>query len=158
MYDFEETLLVNALGKLGASARRAFGAAAATRQLGNYEYFARRFDTGNEHRPRAIADRLWANLSADDIDSDMWSAALDDVMDMLPEECEFKTIEYPLAEDAISSLAYAIRCLLSNEAQEAAWAGGRAYEAADQAAIRALDVQPGLPETEAAIKAHPFVQ
>jgi hypothetical protein len=55
-------------------------------------------------------------------------------------------------------MAYAIRCLLTPEPQEAAWAARRPYEAADQAAIRVLGVQPGLPNTEVAIKSHSFVQ
>ena len=44
------------------------------------------------------------------------------------------------------------------DAQEAAWPARRAYEAADQAAIRMLSVQPGLPDTEEKKLAHECVQ
>jgi len=78
---------------------------------------------------------------------------------MLPEESDdWATKKHALADDALSSLAYAIRCLLTPEPQEAAWAARRAYEAADQAAILVLGVHLGSPNAEAAIKAHSFVQ
>ena len=72
-------------------------------------------------------------------------------MGLLPAESDDWVIGNALADDALSSLAYAIRCSLTPEPQEAAWAARRAYEAADQAAMRVLGVQPGLPNTEAAI-------
>lgn len=158
MYSFDEIALIGELKALPQRARKAFAAAAATRQLGNFERFARESGIGNERRPREIADQLWIALQADAIDGASWSTNLDEVMSLLPEEGDDSAINHALADDALSSLAYAIRCLLSPEPQEAAWAGRRAYEAADQAAIRALDVQPGSASNEAAIKSHGFVQ
>ena len=79
-------------------------------------------------------------------------------MSLLPEESDDWVIGHALADDALSSLAYAIRCLLTPEPQEAAWAARRAYEAADQSAIRVLGALAGSPNTEAAIKSHGFVQ
>ena len=158
VYSFDEGKLVDELGVLSNRARIAFAAAAATQQLGNYERFARESEAGNEQRPREIAAQLWADLKVAVVDHATWSAKLDEVMSLLPEESDDWVIGYALADDALSSLAYSIRCLLTLEPQEAAWAARRAYEAADQAAIRVLGVQPGLPETEAAIRSHDFVQ
>lgn len=158
MHSFDENALVGELGALSSQARIAFAAAAATRQLSNYERLARESDSGSEQRPREIAAQLWTDLQTAEIDRAVWSARLDEVMSLLPEESDDWVIGHALADDALSSLAYAIRCLLTPEPQEAAWAARRAYEAADQAAIRALGVQPGLSNTEAVIKSHGFVQ
>lgn len=158
MLSFEENALVGELRGLPSQARIAFAAAAATRQLGSYERLARESSSSNEHRPREIVAQLWADLKAAAVDRAAWSALLDEVMSLLPEESDDWAISHALVDDALSSLAYAIRCLLTPEPQEAAWAARRAYEAADQAAIRALGVQPGSPITETAIQSHSFVQ
>lgn len=158
MYSFDENALVGELGALSSRARIAFAAAAATRQLCNYERLAHESEADREQRPREIAAQLWTDLRAAAVDRAAWSARLDEVMSLLPEESDDWVIGHALADDALSSLAYAIRCLLTPEPQEAAWAARRAYEAADQAAIRVLGVQPGLPNTEATIKSHGFVQ
>ena len=158
MYSFDENALVGELGALSSRARIAFATAAATRQLGNYERLAHESEAGSEQRPREIAAQLWTDLRATAFDRAAWSARLDEVMGLLPEESDDWVIAHALADDALSSLAYAIRCLLTPEPQEAAWAARRAYEAADQAAIRVLGVQPGLPNTEVAIKSHGIVQ
>ncbi|WP_148289873.1 DUF416 family protein, partial [Ideonella sp. B508-1] len=158
MHSFDENALVGELGALSSQARIAFAAAAATRQLSNYERLARESDADRKQRPREIAVQLWTDLQTAVVDRAVWSARLDEVMSLLPEESDNWMIGHALADDALSSLAYAIRCLLTPEPQEAAWAARRAYEAADQAAIRALGVQPGLPNTEAVIKSHGYVQ
>ena len=158
MHRFDENLLVNELGRLPSRARVAFAAAAATRQLSSYERFALGLGTESAQRPREITVQLWADLHAAEVDRAAWSARLDEVMGLLPEECDEWEIDHALADDALSSLAYAIRCLLTLKPQEAVWAARRGYEAADQAAIRILGVQPGLPNVEVAIKSHSVVQ
>lgn len=158
MYSFDENVLLEELGMLPSRARIAFAAATATRQLSNYERLARESEAESAQRPREIAAQLWADLRVSAVDRAAWSERLDEVMRLLPEESDDWVIGHALADDALSSLAYAIRCLLTPEPQEAAWAARRAYEAADQVAIRVLHVQPGLPKTEAAIKSQDFVQ
>ena len=158
MYSFDEGSLIGELAALSDRARTAFAAAAATRQLRNYERLAHAAQAASDQRPREIATQLWTDLRTSAFDRGAWSSTLDEVMTLLPEEGDDWGIGHALADDALSCLAYAIRCLLSPEPQEAAWAARRAYEAADQAAIRVLGVQPGLPNTEAAIKSHVLVQ
>lgn len=156
MYSFDEVILLGELGTLSNRSLIAFAAAAASRQLSSYERITN--DQHNERCPRVITTDLWVALRADSIDRPVWLSALDEVLSLLPEESNESIIGYALVDDALSSLAYAIRCLLKPERQEAAWAARRAYEAADQAAICSLGVQAGLPETEAVIKSHVFVQ
>lgn len=153
MHKYDEQALVVNLAELEKNCLVAFATAAATRLLPVYEYFLEKVDRVDELRLRAIASQLWTVLEAQTVDAERWSTILDEVMSMLPE-----ANEYPLADDAVASLAYAIRCLLSPSSQEAAWSARRAYDAADQAAIWDLDVHPGPPEIETALKAHFLVQ
>jgi hypothetical protein len=68
MYSFDENALVSELRALSSRARIAFAAAAATRQLGNYERLARELKSGNEQRPCEIAVQVWTDLRAAAID------------------------------------------------------------------------------------------
>jgi hypothetical protein len=156
MYSFDEVILLGELATLSNRSRIAFATAAASRQLSSYERITN--DRHNERGPRFITTRLWVALRTDPIDRPVWLSALDEVLSLLPEESNVSIIEYALVDDALSCLAYAIRCLLKPEPQEAAWAARRAYEAADQAAICSLGVRAGSPETESVIKSHAFVQ
>lgn len=155
MLDFDDNCLVGELGSLPSSARIAFAAATAMRQLCNYERF--NGDIQSRKRPREIAAELWADTQRSAVDRPAWSARLEEVMALMPED-DADWVGRALAEDALSSLAYAIRCLLDPVPQEAAWAARCAYEAADQAAIRLLGVQTALPNTEAEILSHELVQ
>ncbi|MBJ7309095.1 DUF416 family protein [Rugamonas sp. CCM 8940] len=158
MYSFDEPTLVGELATLSPPQQVAFAAAAASRQLNSYEWYARRFQPAALPRPREIATALWQALQAGTTEPNSLSELLEEVMGLLPEESDDWIVCHSLAEDALSSLAYALRALLQADPQEAAWAARRGYEAVDQAAIRALEVQPGSPETELAIRCHPLVQ
>lgn len=158
MYSFDEDALLSELDPLPSQAWVAFAAAIATRQLRSYERLAIGLQEETAQCPREVVGQLWVDLRAATVDRDAWSQRLDEVMGLLPEESGDWRIDHALADDALSSLAYAIRCLLTPKPQEAAWAARRAYEAADQAAIRLLRAQPGLPRSEEAIKSHEFVQ
>ena len=158
MYIFDESSLRKELTNLPDRMRVAFAAAAATRQLRNSERMLRELDAKLEQCPRQIAIQLWNDIQSGTLDSAIWSARLDEVMGLLPDESDEWKVIHALADDALSSLAYAIRCFLAPEPQESAWAARRAYEAVDQAAIRALALQPNGPQTESAILSHAFVQ
>jgi len=155
MYNFDERALVRQLEGLPSRDRIAFAAAAATRQLGNVERFC------SASSPRRIATQLWAALRAEPVELSAWSRHLDEAMSLLDELDEGDWVARALAVDGLASLAYAIRCFLTKDAQEAAWAARRAYEAADQIAIlalRALDKDFDLNKSEADVSAHLLVQ
>lgn len=112
MFSYDERLLVVALDALQRPERIAFAAAAATRQLSNFERYARESGLANQQRPRQIAEQLWSEILLPYFDREKWIALLTEVMSLLPDRAESKWLDHALAEDADSSLAYAIRCLL----------------------------------------------
>jgi uncharacterized protein YjaG (DUF416 family) len=158
MLRFDASALVSSLKCLTLQGQVAFAAAAATRQLPNYEIFVRSENIGAEPSARMLLSKLWEDLHQNIVDRELWSGNLELVMERLPGEGQGWDIPRALADDALASLAYAIRCLLSEDPQEAVWAASRAYESADQRAICGLEIQPGPPDAELKIKSHPFVQ
>jgi uncharacterized protein YjaG (DUF416 family) len=158
MLRFDERFLVSELESLSDRAQVAFATAAATRQLTSFERLARKLKLKDEHRPREIASRLWDDLTISAAADAEWSGMVDHLLEILPDGSEELWLERALADDALSALAYAIRCRLTLAPQEAAWAARRAYEAADQAAIRITGVQPGSFNAEAELNSHHFVQ
>ena len=155
---FDEASLVKQLSRMPADSKLAFALCCATRQLDACKQFAERFAPESQGSISAIIEQLWNRVTSDRSAKTDWDAVLEEVMELLPEEQDHWAPFHVYADHAISSLAYTIRCLLKPDAQEAGWSARRAYEAADQAAIRDLDVQTGTADTEAKILAHPIVQ
>jgi len=159
MLCFDENALRQSLTGMAPALRLAFATAAAARQLPAYEAFAERRKLPDIGRPREVLEQLWEKVRLNGAAEDAWDGILDDIMDRIPaEDPDADGFIELMAQQAMSSLAYAIRCLLSAEAQEAAWAGLCEYEAADQAAIKTLAIDPGIPGAEAAILSHDYVQ
>lgn len=157
MLDFDEQGLIDKLESVSPILRTAFAAACAARQLSNYEAFATDFSDGRAMRFSAYVEQLWAEIEEGPRASGLWTDALGVVMAMSPTDDEADFPLAALAEDASASLAYAIRCCISHDSQEAAWAARRAYEAADQAAIVDMRIHPRA-SNSAEILAHRFVQ
>lgn len=158
LHHFDETQLSDDLSKLTSAGRMAFAAAVACRPLGTCERFAGSLGLAGAGRPREIALQLWSALQGDSSDRTTWVAALEEVMNFLPQAPEPVPFAHGLVDDALSSLVYAIRCLLTPEADEAAWAARCAYECIGRAALHALRVPAGTLEAEAQVLAHPWVQ
>ena len=158
IHHFDETQLSDDLSKLPTKSRMAFAAAVASRPLGTCERFAGPLGLAGAGRPREIAMQLWSALQGDSSERTTWVVALEEVMNFLPPAPEAASFAHGLMDDALSSLVYAIRCLLTPEADEAAWAARCAYESIGRAALHALRVPAGTPEAEAQVLAHPWVQ
>lgn len=162
LHTFDEIQLSAELAKLQGKGRMAFAAAVACRPLGACERFAGPLGLASAGRPREIAVQLWSALQGDTSERTTWVAALEEVMNFLPQapDAAPDTVSFAhgLVDDALSSLVYAIRCLLSPDADEAAWAARCACEAAGRAALQALRLQAGTSQAEAQVQAHPWVQ
>lgn len=158
VYKFNESQLISELLLLSSEQRIAFATAAAARQLANYERYAEKIHIDNSHRAREITSQIWEELRQERIDLKNWQEKLDTIMDMLPGEDDCGQIAPALAEHALSTLAYAIRCLMNHDAKEAAWAARRAYEASDGMAIFLLGIQSVTRNVELMIESHDVVQ
>jgi len=159
MHTFDKDALVQQLAALSPAARTAFALSVATRRLRCFERAAYRHGWEHAGQPRAIVERLWEALSAADTVHDDWRRDEELVLNWIPhvEDADW-TFEHAFVQEALSSLVYAIRSLLTSDPQEAAWAAAAAYDAVDQATIWFLGIRPDSEETEATILSHPIVQ
>jgi hypothetical protein len=138
--------------------RLAYAAAAATRLMPACERFAAACAPATAGRARAIVAELWQCILSGDPGELAWPAVLDEVMRMIPGPEMEGGLLTQTAEDALASLAYAIRCLLVDDPAQAELAVGREYDATDQAAIKITGVVPTTPKKEARLLAHPLIQ
>jgi hypothetical protein len=84
---------------------------------------------------------------------------LADVMALIPDQdAPGWTPLTAYGEDALSALAYSLRCLQSGDAQEAAWAAGRAYEALDYFVTIRDDISPNELGAAARVLSDPLIQ
>jgi hypothetical protein len=158
MLNYDEAQLLDVLKAMSPDERLACAAAAATRLVPACERFAALHGTPGQGRARQIAAALWHCIEGNDPDPPNWRAVLNEVMGMIPGEDVEGGMVTLLAEDALACMAYALRCLLTDDPQQAAWALGREYDATDQAAIGLLGVVPKNAKQEAKVLSHPLVQ
>lgn len=158
MFSYDKQGLLAELAALPPAARLAYATAAATRLMPACERFASILAPHTQGRAREIAAELWQCILADDPGQQPWPDVLREVMVMIPGEEVEGGLLTQMAEDALASLAYAIRCLLVDEPSQAESAVGREYDATDQAAIRLTGVVPNSPKKEARLLAHPLIQ
>jgi uncharacterized protein YjaG (DUF416 family) len=157
MFRFDEQILKSELSRLPAQSRVAFAASSAQRLISAYRAFAK-----ISGQPAAqLEDPLeyvWTHLLTQPQRGEV-KCVLAEVMALIPaEDGPGWTPLVAYAEDAVSAVAYCLRCLLSGEAQDAAWAARRVYEALDQFVIARDDITPGAAGTEHRILQDPLIQ
>lgn len=153
---FEEQELTEKLNRLDARARLIFAVSCAERLFPAYVLFSEAVRFGDSAFMRSCLDSLWLDVSAHTIQAIDFQARLDQCMLLIPNENEVWSEQQPCAEDAGAALAYALRTKLTGGAQEAAWAGRRAFEAMHYLAERRLDAKLDTSVNDA--QDHEYVQ
>ncbi len=156
MMKFDEKKLILNLEMLSPRKRLAFSVAAASRIINNYGFYSKKVNLVDSTAINTM-ESLWAAVLDNSIEHKKWESILSILLNLIPEENTNWTIWHALIDDAISSLAYAIRCMLTSSSQEAAWAARRAYEAADQVVCRLTDLELAH-DREVKILSHPLIQ
>ena len=152
MKRFDETALLQRLERLPRALRVAFAAACAQRMLPAYNAFSAVNGQGSPDEVDQAMGRVWSGLfdpGVPEVERDIAR-----VMELIPREDADEWLpEQPYAEDATAALVYALRTAKSGEAQEAAWAARRVYEALDHHVMNRLGI-----EGEEEVLDHPLIQ
>jgi uncharacterized protein YjaG (DUF416 family) len=154
---FDERELQARLKQLPNKLRVAFAAACAERQLPNYANFSRATGVGDPIRLAGALGRVWDDIEGRTVTDNELQKQLDTCMSLLPDD-EVEVQGQAYANDAVASVAYAIRARLTGDCQEAVWAARRAYEALDYYIVSRFNPKIVEPDAEARIVAHPLVQ
>lgn len=158
MLRYDEALLVANLRTLRETGRAIFAASCAERMLPVYWWFHER--TGGRGNPTALESALGA----------LWDSLLGTVEavtleehrnvaeELVPYEDDSWVEECAFAQHAAATVAYAIRCRLSGNAEEAGWAARQVYEAIDLWVADRDDVDFNAPGAEVRIATDPLIQ
>jgi len=156
---FNETEIARTIERLLPVSRAAFATACATRLLPAYAKFSTFTGKGNAEFLTEVLARLWRDLSGDLMPDPEIDVQISTCMKLIPqEEAGTWVLEQAAAEDAVSSLAYALRCRRDGLVDEAVWAAQCCYEALDHYVINHEKIDIGSPGAEEKVLAHPLVQ
>lgn len=153
---FDEGNLQSRLKALRPRSRRLFALSCAERLFPLYQAYRDRAGRGNPRRIRKALDELWRAVSLDRKCESRGRAG--EYESLIPDEDSRWTAINPLAENAVAALVYAIRCHVSKDCENAAWAAVQAYEAADYVAGTLKEIEFSKPGAESAILRTPWVQ
>lgn len=125
----DEADLIQRLGPMGAEARTAFAAACAERQL----WSPALPESETPEEVYGLLASLWDHLLEDQLSEERLSRLADRAEALVPESesADAWTPATALAENAIGSLAYALYCAVTGEAQFAVWSARQVFEALD---------------------------
>ena len=159
MFKFENQLLKHELDRLPPPSRVAFAACCAQRLASIYQSFVA--SGAQADRTNLFDDALnyvWTHILITP-EKSTTGRLLADVMAWIPDEdAPGWTPLTPYAEDALSAVAYCLRCLQSGNAQEAVWAAQCLYDALDTFLTNRDDISPSEPGAEARILGDPVTQ
>jgi uncharacterized protein YjaG (DUF416 family) len=156
---FDEQQLRAHLTALSRHSRVAFSAACAQRLLPVYESYRVQSNATGANEAAAMLERVWGDLAGSPLSPEDLQILIDRGMAIIPHEDADEWLPgQAAAEDAAAALAYALRCRQNGEAQEAAWAARRVYEALDYFVIERDDIDTNLPGAEDRVLDDPLIQ
>jgi uncharacterized protein YjaG (DUF416 family) len=157
---FDEVALRDRLGWIPAVLRATFAASSAQRLLPAYLVFAQKMEPAGGRLLVSLLDQLWWELEegkAAAVSQMQRKIAI--ATGLIPgKDAEGTAPGQAYAEDAAAAVTYALRCQRNGEAQEAAWAARRVYEALDHFVIAQEKIDVNHPGAEKQILAHPLIQ
>lgn len=159
MLIFDEQWLVAELNRVPQRSRAAFAAACAERLMPAYRRFSEMTERGDPKALAQILERLWQDLQGLTLKGDELEGILDTCTRLIPnEDVGVWVAEQAAAEDCAAAVAYSIRCRQGGEAQDAAWAARRVYEALDNFIIGNESIDTNDLGAEQLVLSHPLMQ
>ena len=157
--EFDERKLLTDLEQMTDRLRAAFAAACAERQFQCYVRYSEVSKNGDHHKLARALGCIWEDLGKAQADYTALERQLEVCMSLLPSADVDELGDSVFAENAVASVAFAIRTRITGVSQEAVWAARRAYESLDHYVTNRLNpIIIGRPNVEARILAHPLVQ
>lgn len=155
--NYDESRLVSRLKNVSFARAVIFATCCATRLLPAYESFAEVVAAAKPELLRETINFLWNELLNAEKPLANVQTYLDALIDNIPDDDDMQ-LDTAYAEDAISSVAYVLRLLVTRDVQEAAYAARRSYEAAFEFSERDLNLDSSSHNSVQKINQHAVVQ
>ena len=153
---YDEPGLVRALEQLDVPRRSAFAAACAQRLLPAYGSRFRGTHFGDPDALSELLGQLWSDLEGDRLRPEDLDELIARCMTLIPTDAS--NDGEAAAQDAVTAVAYALRCRKSGSAAEAGWAARSGYDALDTFIIEREKIEHIDRNVESRILSHPLVQ
>jgi hypothetical protein len=157
MLTFDRKQLTNQLQPLPKRLRVAFAAACAQRQVPHYPHTSAANPTGNPKAVTRMLRELWKGLAQNALELEKLRRDRA-VCDALIADYEERFSTLLFANNAVTSLAYALDTALSGDGQDAMWAAERACESLHYYIEDHLGVKPKTPRDWSPIVSFPIMQ
>lgn len=143
MRKFDEKALTRALDRLSPPSRMAFAASCAQRMVRVYHRYLAQAD---QYDRAADCDRAleyaWTHILVPAQGAIVKQLSTDVVALIPDQDAPGWTTLTAYGDDALSALAYCLRCVETGDSQDACWAARRIYEAVDCFATNRLGTSP----------------
>lgn len=159
MLRYSEPELVRNIERLSNRARVSFATACAQRMFPAYVDYGVKTRKGDPGLVAKILARLWRDIIEERISEAEVHHNITQCMELIARDDEQPwVIQTAAAQNAVSAVAYALRCQKTYQAQEAGWAARMAYEALDDYVISQEEIDTNEPGAEAKLLSHPLIQ
>ena len=158
MLTFNESHICQKLASLPRWARVVFASTVATRLFRAYQAYCADTSSGDSPQLSSILEFIWHNISRIDLDIPRINQSIEVATKLLPSEDDAWSEFFSPAEDAVASVLYALRTMVTGECQEAAWAARRSYEAVDDYVVSSMKIDLQKKDSEVEVLGHPLVQ
>ena len=159
MLEFDRSKLLNDLAGLPTPLQTAFAAACAQRLLVNYVAYAE--DGARNADPAAVSnalETLWGMIENNRFDDALLAKQYDVCVSLLPDYKREYIQGQEEAEDAVLSIAYAIRMRVDADADFAVSAAEKAYDSLDHYLTEHHAIDISAPGARQKIDAYPLMQ
>lgn len=156
---FSRTQLTRKLDRLPPQLRVFFAAACAERLLSAHIVFLGLARQGESEKIARSLACLWEDIAGEPVTGDVLQANIDACMSLIPRDDDMNLDEEAAyAEDAISSVVYALRCRQNGDSQEAMWSAQCNCASVDYFTTSREKFVPKLVNDPSRVFEHPLMQ
>ncbi len=155
---FDERALSRQLARLDRAGRLAFALSIAERLYPNYLAFRREHSWGDPQALRKALDQGWEALRGRVVDDQVVEELKDEVVAAEPDTEDFDSLYVSPALDAAATAGLVLDLLADDDASHAVTIASLAGDTVDMYVQEIEQLEPGDPDLEAKILAHPLMQ
>jgi len=146
---YDESKLMELLSELSARSRLTFACACAERLMPTLSWFWDKVDTGEFLVVRAALDAAWAGARSQEDPTEKLASLAEQVEKLVPNDDDEDPFPgSAVAQNAVASVAYALRTWVRDDPQQVVWCARQLYDAADVIVQQRAPVQTYIEQVD----------